>query len=161
MEKIKLTQGQFAIVDDEDFEEINKHKWYSLFNKGTDSFYAVRSDYSGEKKKLIRMHRQIMNSQKEMHTDHINHNTLDNRKCNLRSCTNSQNQMNAKMRSDNTSGTTGVIWHKATKRWRGQIKINQKHAYLGYFKNKQDAINARKEAEIKYFGEFRYNGDAI
>lgn len=63
--------------------------------------------------------------------------------------------MNRSMRSDNTSGVTGVYWCKSRNKWNAEIRINSKKINLGYFINKEDAIKARKRAEIKYFGEYR------
>lgn len=155
--RISLTQGQFAIVDDEDYQELIKYKWCAHYSKIAKSFYVSRNDRSSGKKKTIRMHHQIMNTPKGMNTDHINHNTLDNRKCNLRVCTKSQNMMNHRRLSNNTSGVTGVCWDKRSQRWHSQIVVNKKGMHLGYYENKEDAINARKQAENKYFGEFAYN----
>ena len=66
--------------------------------------------------------------------------------------------MNQRKPRNNTSGTTGVYWKKSIARWVSLIAINQNQIYLGVFKDKNDAIKARKKAEIKYFGEFLYNG---
>lgn len=67
--------------------------------------------------------------------------------------------MNSRIRNNNKSGTTGVCWDKKANKWISQISKNRKHFFLGYHINIEDAIKARKEAEIKYFGEFRYKGD--
>ena len=89
--------------------------------------------------------------------DHINHNTLDNRKQNLRIVTRVQNQMNMSKRKDNTSGFTGVHFNKRSDKWMATIQVNYKSINLGTFKNKEDAIEARKKAEEKYFGKESYN----
>ena len=107
----------------------------------------------------IKLHRYIMNCPEDMVVDHINHNTLDNRKENLRICTKKQNERNIKLRSNNVSGYTGVGFHKETNKWRAYIQKDNKLITLGLFKNKKDAIKARKEAEKKYFGEFRNKYD--
>lgn len=104
--------------------------------------------------KQIRMHKLFIESD---FVDHINHNLSDNRKCNLRPTTNSQNQMNAKLRINNTSGVTGVHWSTKRKKWFATITINQKRIQLGGFIKFDDAVKARKEAEEKYFGEFSYD----
>ena len=67
-----------------------------------------------------------------------------------------KNHMNSKKFKNNTTGNTGVYWNKRAKKWQVQIMINGESIYLGLFKEKIDAINKRKEAEIKYFGEFKY-----
>jgi len=93
VKEIKLTQGQVTIVDDEDFEELNQYKWtaHNATKKDkSDYFYAIRC----VNKKMIRMHRVLMNPPDDMQIDHINRNPLDNRKENLRICTHSVNQRN-------------------------------------------------------------------
>lgn len=99
------------------------------------------------------LHRAIMGSPKGKVIDHINRNTLDNRKCNLRICTIQENLRNQK-RPNNKTGTTGV---SIIKYWKGKIGyeanivVNYKKIYLGFYKNIEDAVKARKEAERKYY----------
>lgn len=82
--------------------------------------------------------------------DHKNHIRHDNRWCNLRKTSNQENQRNASMRIDNTSGFTGVCWVKASNKWMTHIRVNGKTRHLGYFCKFSDAVMARKEANIKY-----------
>lgn len=82
--------------------------------------------------------------------DHINHDRGDNRMVNLRVVTPSENQRNMSLRVDNSSGTTGVYFHKATGKWRAQIRIGRKIIGFGAFHDKDDAVAARKTAEVKY-----------
>ena len=82
--------------------------------------------------------------------DHINHVKDDNRWSNLRSVTRTQNNQNHSIQSNNTSEFVGVYWFKRDKKWRAYITVNQKQIHLGYFDKKEDAISARKEANIKY-----------
>ena len=107
----------------------------------------------------LRVYRLIMDCPDDMVVDHINHNTFDNRKENLRICTVSQNGMNQKLSLRNKSGIKGVSFHKKSNKWRAIITVNQKQISLGEFDNMQDAINARQDAEIKYFNEYRYKGE--
>ena len=146
MKRIKLTQCLYAIVDDEDFEELSKHKWYANYNYAVCGYYAGRKDYSFTPIKAILMHKQIMNTPNGMVTDHINHDTLYNCKSNLRVCTNSQNHMNTKLRKDNTSGITGVVLEKKINKWKSQIVLNQKLIYLGTYHSFFEACCARKSA---------------
>jgi hypothetical protein len=83
--------------------------------------------------------------------DHINRIKSDNRFINLREATKAQNSQNTKIPSNNTSGHKGVVWHKPNRNWCAQINVNKKHIHLGSFTNLQDAINARIEAEKKFF----------
>ena len=139
MKKIKLTRNKYALVDDTDFDSLNEHKWWF-----TTRGYAVRE----ENGKVIFMHRVINATPKGLDTDHINRNKLDNRKSNLRSITRSKNCMNVNPPKNNTSGYLGVQKH--AEGWMARIKVNYKHIYLGYFKHIDDAIQARKKAEIIY-----------
>lgn len=89
--------------------------------------------------------------------DHKNHNKADNRKENLRIVTSSKNSMNRKISKNNSSGVTGVCWHKKSQRWVARITVDNHRIELGSFSNFEDAVKARKEAEEKYFGEYSYD----
>lgn len=82
--------------------------------------------------------------------DHINHIPDDNRICNLRVVDCQENQRNEKISTNNTSGVTGVWYRKDRGMWVAEIKVNYKKINLGHFKNKEDAIKARKQAEKEY-----------
>ena len=82
--------------------------------------------------------------------DHINRNKLDNRKCNLRKVTKSENAMNSKVYCTSKTGIKGVCWYKAYKKWSANIMIDYKNKFLGYFDDIDDAKKARYEAELKY-----------
>jgi hypothetical protein len=87
--------------------------------------------------------------------DHINGDPLDNRYCNLRIATRSQNNMNSKGKPSKKGMPRGVRWHAQTSKWNARICCNKKVLSLGYFTAIEDAVNARRKAEEKYFGEFR------
>jgi hypothetical protein len=95
MKTIWLTQRQFTIVDDEDYDKLNKYNWCAIYKKHTNSFYACRG-IRGIKHKTIYMHRVILDAPDTMEVDHINGDTLDNRRCNIRLATGSMNQKNRK-----------------------------------------------------------------
>lgn len=82
--------------------------------------------------------------------DHIDHDTFNNRLSNLRHVTNVENKKNLPKSGSNTSGTTGVVWHTTTKRWRAVITVDKKRHYLGSFTRKSDAIQARKQANTQF-----------
>lgn len=87
--------------------------------------------------------------------DHKDRNTLNNRKENLRICTRSQNSRNQSLPSNNTSGVIGVCWHKHKEQWQVRIHDQENHRKtIGYFNNKDDAVKARLQAELEYYGEF-------
>jgi hypothetical protein len=147
---IPLTRGYFAIVDDQDYEELSKHKWHANI-KSNNRVYPIRYD---AKLKRVAMHKDVLNHFDGSDVDHINGNTLDNRLCNLRICTRSQNTQNANKKSNNTSGYKGVSWHSHTKKWQVQLCANGKYISVGYFDDKIEAAKAYDNAAIKYHGEF-------
>lgn len=138
-------KGEPFYVDLEDFDKVKDVCW----SKDKDGYLRGRMN-----DKSIKLHRLIMNCPDNMVVDHINHEVSDNRKVNLRIVTQSQNRMNSCVSSLNTSGTTGVSWHKSSSTWRAEITVNYKTIQLGNFKTKGEAIKARKEAEKLYFGEY-------
>jgi hypothetical protein len=151
--KIPLTKGKFAIVDPEDFDELNKFSWYAM--SGTHSFYAYRSVTILGRKKAIAMHHQIMPPPASFVIDHDNHEGLDNRKSNLRLATISQNNCNRRRRPDaGRSKYRGIDFDKRLKKWRARIRFNNKRILLGYFDNEIDAAKAYDEAARKLHGEF-------
>lgn len=107
------------------------------------------------------MHRLVMNCPDDMEVDHIDHITWNNRKQNLRITTTSQNMMNRKIFKNNTSGVKGVNWHSRDEKWVARICIDERETHLGYFNNFEDAVQARKDAELKYYGEFRYKEEEV
>jgi hypothetical protein len=153
---IPLTQGQFAKVDADDFELLSQFKWFACWNKYTQSFYASRAIHIEGKRGTLGMHRMILN----LHTgdkrqgDHINHDTLDNRRINLRVAAQSENMRNREKYSNNTSGFKGVSFRKQRGNWRAQIKINGHKKHLGTRNSPEEAFELYKEASKKYHGEF-------
>ena len=153
MKQIELTQGKVALVDDEDYERLNNFKWYA--HKKRNRYYALRGICINSKSDIIRMHREILNAIGKIQVDHINGNGLDNRKENLRLCTNQQNHCNQKNpQKNNKLGIKGVHLDKKGKKFTAQIKIKGKVINLGFFNVLGDADSAYRIAENKYFGEF-------
>lgn len=110
--------------------------------------------------RVCRIHMLILGKKEGMVIDHINNDGLDNRRCNLRHCTPTNNQMNKRMQKCNTTGIVGVVVCKRRNKYQAQIKVNGRYIMLGRFDNIKDAETARKDAEVKYFGEFQYKGSA-
>lgn len=155
VKKIPLTQGQVALVDDEDFDFLNQWKWQAFFDKKLNGFYAVRGakreDIGFKFRRRIFMHRIIAKTPNGKMTDHINHNSLDNRKNNLRIVTNRQNQQNR--RGKYSSRYPGVCWNKRDKKWRARLKINGKYKFLGNFNSEDEAFEMYKNAVHDLTGE--------
>jgi len=157
--KIPLTQGKFAIVDDEDYEELNKYKWQARI--GANTYYAYRGITKNGKTKILFMHEQIMNPPKNMDTDHIDRNGLNNRRSNLRICSRSQNMHNIVARGK-TSKYKGVSWeigqiYKGKQypgRWRAGIKQDYKTYHLGSFNSEIEAAKAYDRKAIELYKEF-------
>jgi hypothetical protein len=152
MKTIPLTQGKFALVDDADFEELSKHRWCAAKDHCYNRWYACRAEKINGQYKTIKMHRLIMNTPKGMHTDHINHDGLDNRRINLRVCTNQQNLFNHQKRQNCSSKYKGVIWE--VNKWTARIKYNNKSTRLGHFDNEIDAARAYDENAKRLYGEY-------
>lgn len=135
-----------AIIDNEDVEKVINYKWHQ-----TTGGYIKNTE-------LGMLHRYILNINNDndnLVVDHINHNTLDNRKNNLRVCTQKDNVKNTIIAKNNNSGVTGIGWMLSRNKWRVRISLDHKQIYLGLFDDFEEAIRVRQEAEIKYFGEFR------
>ena len=146
---IPLTKGQNTIVDAEEYERLSQVNWGATWSKGTRSFYAIH--WGDDRDEL--MHNFIMRDGKSH--DHKNHNTLDNRKSNLRACNQSQNCANQRKKGCNTSGYKGVT-HTHEKRWVARITVNRKMKHLGVFSDPESAARAYDAAALRYFGEFAH-----
>lgn len=161
MKTIKLTQGKFAQVDDEDFEYLNKFKWYAQLRFGT--WYAGTNTKLGNGKyKSVQMHRLILGiTDPKILIDHKYHNGLDNQKKHMRISTRAQNKMNGTAHKGSSSKYLGVSIYRATAKnrnksdkWKAQIGLSGKMKSLGYFHLESDAAVAYNNAALKYFGEF-------
>ena len=142
------TFGKYTtLVDEIDFKRIKKlpsMKWCISKKRNGLIYFQKRMN-----KKIIELHRWIINPPKGKYVDHINKNTLDNRRCNLRICSNSANLRNGKLRHNNKSGFTGVF--KKRDKFGARIRVKYKTIYLGYFDTFDEAVNCRKEAQTKYW----------
>ena len=150
------SKGKEFYFDLEDYDKIKDYCWY--YN---DSGYVMA--YDTNTNEHIRLHQLVMKSlHTEYDVDHKVHppkpeHKIDNRKSNLRLVTRTENRMNTALRSDNTSGVTGVCWNKALDKWLSRITVNGHVISLGHYNDFESAVRARKEAEEKYFGDYRYD----
>lgn len=185
MKKIQLTKGYEALVDDKDFDWLNEFKWkYSKYKKDRTG-YAIRFEYiKGSsnkqckygKKRRISMHREILGLKKGDNkiSDHINHNGLDNQRCNLRICNHKENSRNKLSYKNSSSKFLGVFLFRLKTKckyktvtgvektyppkeytyWRAVIENNGKREVIGNFKNEIDAAKAWNERAKIIYGEF-------
>jgi hypothetical protein len=159
VKEIPLTRGKFAIIDDEYFEELNKFKW-----QASTTGYARRSEFLNGKRKYVSMHRSITDAKAGEMVDHINGNRLDNRRCNLRVCNNSQNQMNSRSSFNGKSSKyKGVCKFQPKGRrkikWMASIGKDGKKKTLGYYDTEIAAAHAYNQAAKELFGEFALLND--
>lgn len=149
--------GKEFYFDLEDYELINGYYW--MVN--ADGY--VEANYGKENNRRMWLHRLVMGvTDKDwtiIQVDHVHgkKSRHDNQKSNLRIATRSQNNMNIGVRSNNTSGITGVNFDRKRNKWRARITVDKNEIHLGEFDNIEDAIEARKKAEVKYFGTFAYD----
>ncbi len=155
MRHIPLTQGKFAIVDDGDYDYLMQWKWCAHKAYFSDNYYAVRNVHlTCRRSRTISMHRVVMHVPVGLHTDHINHNGLDNRKANLRICLRIQNQFNGKPRRNSASKYKGVYPSRA--KWQARITCNCVRLSLGTFSSEIQAAKAYDRKAKELFGEFAY-----
>lgn len=140
---VPLTQGYFAMVDNEDFNKVKDINWY--YTNG----YAMND-------KVGLMHRYIMNAPEHLDVDHEHHDTLDNRKSELRLATTPQNMANLRPQEGSSSKYVGVSWNKFRERWESAIKNDGKRVFIGYFEDEDDAGRARDLKAMELKGEFAY-----
>jgi hypothetical protein len=162
MKYIALTQGQVAIVDSADYDRLIQHNWHAWKHPDTGQYYAVRKTKLGEsgheKRTSIYMHRAILEqSERLSHVDHRDPSkTLDNRRCNLRKATPSQNQANLRKSRANKSGFKGVRKHllQSGVAFSANISVGGRLIYLGRFASAEAAHAAYCAEAVKHFGEF-------
>lgn len=139
---VYIIKNQEIVIDKDMYALMSIYNWY--LSRG----YIINT-------KNERLSRLIMNcTDQSLVVDHINGNTFDNRKCNLRIVTKAQNALNRMSNKNSSSQYLGVSWFKASNKWSSSIKFNGKRLHLGYFDREQDAALARDYATKKYFKEF-------
>ena len=152
--EIELTRRQVAIVDDNMFDELSKYKWFVTMGGGKNAkYYASRFAYINGKKSQISMHRHILGLARYdgIISDHVNRNTLDNRRHNLRVADFTINNRNRGLETTNTSGYKGVSWDISRDKWMAHITVNDRQINLGRYDLIDDAIEARTQGERRHW----------
>lgn len=150
MKQIPLTQGQFTLVDDEDFDWLIVWNRFAVWEPRMCGFRAVRN----HNHRPLYIHRAITNAPKGFTVDHRNLNTLDNRKSNLRVCLHRQNLCNRERSINNTSGYKGVFYNREKRKWEATITVNYHCYHLGRFSDPVEAALQYDKAALKFQGEF-------
>lgn len=152
---VELNRDLWTILDTEDWDKIKHINWYAHFAATNNSFYVWGKIYISKIRKNVNMHRIILNvTDPKIQVDHIYHDTLDNRKINLRIDIENKNHQNTKKPKHNTSGYKGVCWNKWAKKWHVGIKVKNKIIRIGYFDNLIEGALAYDKASILYHGEY-------
>lgn len=155
MREIVLTNKQIALVDDDDFEQLNQFRWHPVNRRST--AYAARNYWDSHKKQsvTVQMHSDIIETPAGLKVDHKNGNGLDNRRDNLRLCTNSQNLCNRPATKHNTSGYKGVRLYRG-KTILASIRKDGKFYHLGTFPTFEDAARAYDAKAKELHGDFAH-----
>lgn len=162
MKEIPLTQGRVALVDDEDFDRLSRHKWYAYRQPGTETYYATRTRPRSEGKKgLVYMHREILGATRGQVIHHMNGDGTDNRRANIRFCTVRENNQGSRKKYKGTSRYRGVHWSSRREKWAAEIRGGavrpdgrRQRVNLGDYASEQDAAIAYDRAAVRLFGEF-------
>ena len=150
---VSKTHGKHTIkLDNDDYGRVKDSGKWCVVIKRDRPYFQKRVDYTHETRgRIIELHRWLMGEPEGLYIDHINGDTLDNRRSNLRAIKNSTNIRNGKVRTNNKSGVTGVRFRADRNKWCATIRVDYKVISLGHFKLFEDAVVARKRAEEKYF----------
>lgn len=152
MKEIPLTQGKVSIVDDGDFEKVSRYKW--CYMEQGDCHYAYRKMAIMHKQRItLLLHRFILDNPNGI-IDHVDGNGLNNTRCNLRLCTQSQNRANSRMWKRNKIGYKGVYLDMRDNKYESKIGFCGKRLYIGRYDTAIDAARAYDVKAVELFGEF-------
>jgi len=142
-----------TVIDLADFEKVDSIEgiWGVCFSSSNNSFYVRGYIKNDNRWTAIRLHRLLCDAPIGMVVDHINHDTLDNRKSvNLRVVTNAHNKQNVRSYKNSTSQYRGVNWNKRAKKWQAKFHTNGKQVFLGSFDCELEAARVAREARLKH-----------
>lgn len=140
------------LIDASDISTCQQYRWHVEYSKKREVVYGAASI----KGRTIRIHRLLLNPQENMQVDHINHNGLDNRRCNLRICNNRDNNCNKNFAMAKRASKLSTGIRILNGRYYARIMVHKKEIALGGYNSLHEAVEARRKAEKEYFGEYRY-----
>lgn len=155
--QIELTQGQFALVDAADAELVGRYKWFAMrretrrHGKHYTYGFLAATKLAGQN---VQLHVFLARPGPGLVVDHINGDTLDCRRANLRVCTHQQNRINSNRASHNKSGFMGVSWHAGKGRWAASLTASDRSVHIGWFGTAEDAARARDAAAYEWAGQY-------
>lgn len=163
MRKIPVRHNEFALIDNDDYERVSQYQWWCSLIKSNGSKYAKADVIIGKKKTTIFMHRLILSPIGKIRPlskapiDHINGNSLDNRKKNIRFCTQAENCRNSKKIKIKSSRFKGVSFvEHLTNKWCSKIMLNRKGITIGFFDTEIKAAKAYNKKAKELFGAFAW-----
>ncbi len=158
MPYILLTRNKKTWVDTEDFNRLGLFVWFAQIRSDKRAFHAARCVTRSGRQITLHMHREILGLQygDGKIVDHINGDGLDNRRCNLRICSSSDNNCNCGSYRGGTSLYKGVSWHKQNRKWQATIQKDGKSHYLGLFISESEAAEVYNIAAVRLHGQFAY-----
>lgn len=152
---LKISKGKEVLVDIDDFETVAQYRWKA--SQSSCRWYAKRNARSGSTSRVLAMHRLIMGAKIGECVDHINGDSLDNRKSNLRLCTRSENQWaKRKNYKGSNSKYRGVYWDKRDRRYIAQVTFKWKRYHVGSFTSEIEAARARDRKAFELFGNIAH-----
>jgi len=154
--RIPLSQGQVALVNYRDYRRLMKHKWFAVRQRGG-NFYAARSQWDSKEKRTRRvwMHREILRLGRGrlQQVDHIDGDTLNNCRRNMRRCTPGENSRNQKSQL-RSSQYKCVCWNKRQHKWHARLGYRYQKIHLGFFDDEVEAAQAADRGMLKYHRGF-------
>lgn len=151
---IRLTMGEIGVCDLDDLPLIRGIRWMACGQRRPGLSYMKGWGVENDKSILLLCHRMLTNCPPDMVVDHVNRDSLDNRRINMRKCLQSENVINSKVNANNTSGFRGVDWLSRHGYWRSRIRSNGVKMSLGAFATPEDAARAYDRKAIELHGEF-------
>jgi len=148
---VPLTQGQFALIDRDNAAMVGLHNWYARWSAKTASFYGYRNKRRNGKYGLLALHVLLCPEAGDI-KDHANRNTLDDRKCNLRGCSYSQNAQNRTVSILNSTGLKGI--YRVGNKFRVSVAENGRRVHGGYFDTPEEAKKVRDQLAVSMHGKF-------